>query len=149
MGLILVAADRFRSLKDRLGSRAGDLVLQTVAARLRDGVGNAGIVCRCGGDEFAVILPGASRADAARTAERLRRAVERQHVNLVAAAARVEAAQVTASLGVAALGAEPIERPREPEVLLQLADQALSAAKQAGHNCVRVFTPRPPRSSAA
>ncbi|MHC5007090.1 MAG: sensor domain-containing diguanylate cyclase [Planctomycetota bacterium] len=149
LGLILVATDRFRSLKDRLGSRAGDLVLQTVAARLREGVGSAGIVCRCGGDEFAVILPGASRADAARTAERLRRAVERQHVDLLAAATRVEAAQVTASLGVAALGAEPSERPKEPEVLLQLADQALSAAKQAGHNCVRVFNPKPPRSSAA
>jgi diguanylate cyclase (GGDEF)-like protein len=149
LGLILVATDRFRSLKDRLGSRAGDLVLRTIAARLREGVGNAGIVCRCGGDEFAVILPGASRADAARTAERLRRAVERQHVDLLAAATRVEAVQVTASLGVAALGAEPNERPREPEVLLQLADQALSAAKQAGHNCVRVFSPKPPRSSAA
>jgi diguanylate cyclase (GGDEF)-like protein len=149
LGLILVATDRFRSLKDRLGSRAGDLVLQTVAARLREGVGSAGIVCRCGGDEFAVIIPGASKADAARTAERLRRAVERQHVDLLSAATRVQAAQVTASLGVAALGAEPSERPREPEVLLQLADQALSAAKQAGHNCVRVFNPKPPRSSAA
>jgi diguanylate cyclase (GGDEF)-like protein len=112
-------------------------------------VGNAGLVCRCGGDEFAVILPGASKADAARTAERLRRSVEQQHVDLLAAATRVQAVQVTASLGVAVLGAEPHERPREPEVLLQLADQALSAAKQAGRNCVRMFSPKPPRSSAA
>ena len=149
LGLILVGADRFRSIKDSLGSRAGDLVLQTLAARLGEGVGNAGLVCRCGGDEFAVILPGASKADAARTAERLRRSVEQQHVDLLAAATRVQAVQVTASLGVAVLGAEPHERPREPEVLLQLADQALSAAKQAGRNCVRMFSPKPPRSSAA
>jgi diguanylate cyclase (GGDEF)-like protein len=149
LGLILVSTDRYRSLNDRLGSRAGDLVLQTVAARLREGVGSSGIVCRSGGDEFAVILSGVSRADAARTAERLRRAVERKHVDLLAAATRVQAVQVTATLGVAALGAEPHERPKEPEVLLQLADQALSAAKQAGHNCVRVFSPKPPRSSAA
>ncbi|MHC4217820.1 MAG: sensor domain-containing diguanylate cyclase [Planctomycetota bacterium] len=149
LGLILVCADRFRSINDRLGARAGELVLQTLAARLREGVGRAGLVCRCGGDEFAVILPGASRADAARTAERLRRAVERQHVDLLPVATRVEAVQVTASLGVAALDSEPHDRPHDPEVLLQLADKALGAAKQAGRNCVRVFNPKPPRSSAA
>jgi diguanylate cyclase (GGDEF)-like protein len=149
LGLILAGADRFRSLCERLGARAGDLILQTLAARLREGVGGAGLVCRWDGDRFAVILPGASRADTARTAERLRRAVEGQHVNLLAAATSVEAVQVTASFGVAALGAEPFERPQEPEVLLRQADQALEAAKQAGRNCVRAFSPRPPRSSAA
>jgi diguanylate cyclase (GGDEF)-like protein len=149
LGLILVEADRLASIVDSLGRRAGDLVLQTLAARLLEGLGNEALVCRSGGAQFAVILPGASRIDAARAAERLRRAVERQHVDLLAAATRVQAVQATASIGVAALGSEPIERPREAEVLLQLAEKALTAAKQEGRNCVRVFNPGPPRSSAA
>ncbi|MHC4129605.1 MAG: sensor domain-containing diguanylate cyclase [Planctomycetota bacterium] len=149
LGLILVGADRLGPLTDSLGLRAGDLVLQTLAARLLEGLGNEALVCRTGAAQFAVILPGASRADAARAAERLRRSIEGQHVDLLAAATNVQAVQVTASLGAAALGSEPYERPREPDTLLQLAERALAAAKQAGRNCVRVFNPGPPRSSAA
>jgi diguanylate cyclase (GGDEF)-like protein len=149
LSLVLVAADRFRAINDRLGRQAGELVLQSVAARLREGVGGAGLVCRCRAEEFAVILPGASRIEAARLAERLRRAIERQHVDLLAAPTTVEAVQATASFGVAAREPMDIDRITEPETLLRVADQALYAAKQAGHNCVRVFTPKPPQSSAA
>jgi two-component system cell cycle response regulator len=149
LSLILVAADRYRSIHDRLGRQAGELVLQTVAARLREGVGGAGLVCRCRAEEFAVILPGVPRMDAARLAERLRRAVERKHVDLLAAPTTAEAVQATASFGIAAMEPTDIGSMPQPDVLLRAADRALLAAKKAGHNCVRVFNPRPPESSAA
>jgi diguanylate cyclase (GGDEF)-like protein len=148
-GLILVDVDRFTSINDTLGQQAADLVLRALADRLREGVGSAGVACRHGGQAFAVILPGATTADTARTAERLRRAIERQHVDLPAAATRAEAVQVTASFGVAALEPMVADRIRRPELLVHLANRALLAAKQAGRNCVRVFTPGSPNSSAA
>ena len=96
-------------------------------------------MCRYGGEEFAIILPGASRLDAARTAERLRKAIEGEPFRLTDAA---ESVPVTASFGVAALEpAVSMALPRR-QLLIQLADNSLYAAKQAGRNCVRVFNPK-------
>ncbi len=142
LSVLLVEPDRFRSLNDSLGSKAGDVVLQTVAYRLRESLGNDGLVCRFNGERFAVLMPEMPRLEAARAAERARRHVEHDFVDLRGTGSPAESVQATVSIGVASLDPELAARLRGPDMLVQLADKALHAAKHQGHNCVRVFTPR-------
>jgi len=94
------------------------------------------------------MLPGASRLEAARVAERLRRQVERRHVDLRGTAG-AQAVQMTASIGVAVLDASTHAEVYDPEALLKLAERALASARQGGRNCVRVHDPRPGNTKAA
>ncbi len=144
LGLILADADDFASINEALGRAAGDEVLRQLARRLQAGVGTAGRLCRFKGEQFGILVPGLSRFDAARLAERLRRAVEKHQIELQGVYA-----QITLSFGVAALEPDVAAQLNRPELLVQLADKALKAAKQAGRNRVRVFNPGPSKASAA
>lgn len=73
--LIYADLDRFKAVNDRWGHAAGDEVLRQVAARLRAAVSPADVVARVGGDEFVVLVPGASLGEAEELAARLRAAV--------------------------------------------------------------------------
>jgi diguanylate cyclase (GGDEF)-like protein len=64
LALILFDVDDFKSINDEIGHLAGDRVLSQAADRLRDAVRSVDVPCRIGGDEFAVILPESSAADA-------------------------------------------------------------------------------------
>jgi diguanylate cyclase (GGDEF)-like protein len=64
LALILFDVDDFKSINDQIGHLAGDRVLAQAADRLREVVRNVDVPCRIGGDEFAVILPESSAADA-------------------------------------------------------------------------------------
>ena len=70
-------ADKFKTLNDTYGHQAGDAVLQQLAARLTEAVSDRGTVCRYGGEEFAVILPGVDGGGAARIAEKSHAAIPR------------------------------------------------------------------------
>ena len=59
LGLLMVDIDHFKTFNDRYGHAEGDEVLKIVARALRDGVRRHDLVCRYGGEEFAVLLPGA------------------------------------------------------------------------------------------
>ena len=142
LALVLVDADRFKQLNDTLGHQAGDTVLKELARRLRDATGHDGVVCRYGGEEFAVVLPGAALQEAGGIAERLRKALEADRFDLSEVGLGVDAIEVTASFGVAALEPQIASALSRPELLVQLADKALYAAKEAGRNCVRVFAPK-------
>jgi diguanylate cyclase (GGDEF)-like protein len=126
VALIVGDLDNFKAINDGHGHRRGDEVLTAAAALLRDALEGVESVYRYGGEEFVVIMPGATGAVAARTAETLRAALERDPLDGLA---------VTMSFGVAA--SEAGER-FEFETVFDRADRALYAAKAQGRNCVRV-----------
>ncbi len=141
LAVIMVGADRIES--------PDDTVLQAIASRLRESLGGSGIVCRTSAEQFGVIVPDTSRLDAARMAEQARLHLEGKPVDKRGSGSTVEAAHVSASFGVAALEPQFANIIQEPQRLARLAERALSAARQSGRNCVRVFKPRVSESDAA
>ncbi|MGB9804314.1 diguanylate cyclase [Desulfofundulus sp.] len=130
LALIMLDVDNFKLINDRFGHVAGDAVLVELAGLLRDAVGEAGVVCRYGGEEFAVLLPGCDAARAGALAGELRRLV-REHQFAVEGMPR----QVRISLGVASCPRDALD----VTTLVQRADQALYGAKKAGKDRVVLY----------
>ena len=157
--LAVVDVDHFKKFNDTYGHDTGDQVLKMVAARLAEVTGG-GEAFRCGGEEFAIVFPHRSAADAALHLERLRQSIEystfrvrgpdrsrrerpeRRYARPRGNSAPEEVA-VTVSIGVA----EPTGALPSIEHVLHAADKALYRAKDAGRNRVEVWTPRPRRVS--
>jgi len=138
--VMLVDVDRFKGVNDTYGHAAGDAVLMEIAHRLRETVRAVDLVARIGGEEFMVALPDANAEDARVIAERLRVVIERQPVDLPAAAGRLG---VTVSVGVAIaqgprLDASDQDVDAEIRVLMDQADRALYGAKASGRNMVEI-----------
>src|SRR5262245_10987449 len=134
LAVVVVDLDHLREINNRFGHLVGDRVIRAVADAIGDvGEPNA-IAARFGGEEFCLLLPGASAEDAQRCAERVRRHVEalrfRQDDELRPGAP----AEVTLSAGVAVFP----DHGETPEDLLKAADLAMYEAKAAGRNRVRV-----------
>jgi diguanylate cyclase (GGDEF)-like protein len=113
--LVLLDLDGFKAVNDRVGHRAGDTLLRDVGARLRDVLRADDVLCRQGGDEFAVIARRAGPEEAPELAERLVEAVERAGER-----GRLSAAAGWATLGIDANSAAG---------LIEYADAAMRAAK--------------------
>jgi diguanylate cyclase (GGDEF)-like protein len=128
IGAIVMDLDHFKRLNDTHGHDAGDYVLARVGEMLRHSTRGSDIACRLGGEEFAIVLPGASVEVARRRAEQMRQSLEA----LDLAFEGKPLGRLTLSAGVAAL--QP-HQPDWPQVM-QRADRALYAAKQAGRNRV-------------
>jgi diguanylate cyclase (GGDEF)-like protein len=132
LGLLLVDIDHFKAYNDACGHQQGDECLRRVGAVL-EGFARRPLdmVARYGGEELVVVLYQAGAERVLEIAEDLRRSVERlriEHPNSPASPF------VTVSVGAACV------RPsaeRSPEGLVQLADEALYAAKHGTRNCVR------------
>ncbi|MGH2761078.1 MAG: diguanylate cyclase domain-containing protein [Thermoleophilaceae bacterium] len=117
LALILCDMDNLKTVNDTHGHEAGDRALQKLADALRSMLRRSDEAYRVGGDEFAVILPGASRLDAERVMRRLRAAVA---ANVLTTGDPIEA-----SFGVAVY--EPGD---DPERLMSRADEALYETKR-------------------
>ncbi|MDJ0976366.1 MAG: sensor domain-containing diguanylate cyclase [Planctomycetota bacterium] len=134
LGVALLDVDHFKSLNDDLGHQAGDRALTAIARRMDEAFRETDLVCRWGGEEFAVLLPGLG-ADAAGEAlgaiERARRAVATRPLDL---GPDVPARRVTVSGGLAIFP----DAAGESEALLRLADEALYAAKEGGRNRIQI-----------
>lgn len=126
--LVMVDADKFKQFNDTLGHPAGDALLQEIASLLKDKVRTTDIVCRYGGDEFALILKDTPKDEAVRTCERIRETFQ-----LRFAAAVV---QVTSSIGLACYPTDAVNK----KDLAKAADDALYVSKREGRNRV---TPAP------
>jgi diguanylate cyclase (GGDEF)-like protein len=118
-------ADFFKRINDRFGHPIGDEVLKKIAAVCQASVRSADVVARLGGEEFSVILPTTTKAQALVVAERIRAAIEKSAVLIPDQEVRF-----TVSLGVADFW-EGLDES------LQRADAALYLAKKEGRNCVR------------
>ena len=131
VALLLADIDHFKAFNDRYGHQAGDEAMKAVAAALSGFARRPlDLAARYGGEEFVVILFDAKRADAERIAAGVMEAVRRLGIPHAASDA---APHLTISLGVACVA--PVAR-RSWAGLIQLADQALYAAKDGGRNCV-------------
>jgi two-component system cell cycle response regulator len=119
--------DHFKEINDTYGHDAGDAVLREFARRLSTTVRPLDLVCRTGGEEFVVVMPGTSADLATLAAERLRRRI----VSAPYEIAPQVAVPVTVSIGVAAARLDDTAAG-----LLKRADEALYRAKQAGRNRV-------------
>jgi diguanylate cyclase (GGDEF)-like protein len=126
---MMIDIDGFKKVNDRYGHEVGDVVLKNVADVLRANARQGEDVARLGGEEFLVLCPNTTVAQASVGAERLRAAVEAHVVR-----APGFAGGVTVSLGVA----ERTEDMRTIDALLRAADDAVYAAKSAGRNQVKV-----------
>jgi len=165
--IAVVDIDHFKKFNDTFGHDVGDQVLRMVGSRL-DAVGSGGKAYRCGGEEFAIVFRNASAKDAFDQLEALRqtiqdsrfrvRGLERRKLSRSGDAERRKTTRrratdprqgrlwspraeegqpelsVTISIGVA----EPGARYRQPEQVIEAADQALYAAKRGGRNRVEI-----------
>ncbi len=131
LSVLVMDLDYFKKVNDTYGHDAGDEVLRELAERLRKQVRRLDVICRVGGEEFVVLLPGADARVAHQVAERLRRAICREPF-LISAGGGKRPLEVTISIGLSSY-----ERAEDTlETLLKRADEALYAAKQQGRNCV-------------
>jgi diguanylate cyclase (GGDEF)-like protein len=128
LGLILIDVDHFKNFNDREGHQAGDACLKEVARCLAGSLRESDfVVARYGGEEFAVVLPGTNAVEAFAIGERLRKSVESL------ALPHPTTGIVTVSVGTTAC--VPDARDRHYS-LVDAADTALYASKEAGRNCV-------------
>ncbi|MFA4964136.1 MAG: GGDEF domain-containing protein [Thermoleophilia bacterium] len=128
VSLVIADLDHFKRVNDEHGRLAGDDALARVACCLEGAVRTSDAACRIGGEEFAVILPGTGKAVAVAVAERVRLCVREGHEAGVA---------ITVSCGVATY-------PEDADCLRSLtsrADDAMYAAKAAGRDAVRAWSP--------
>ncbi|GJD56361.1 GGDEF domain-containing protein [Methylobacterium dankookense] len=135
--LLLVDADHFKRINDRHGHAAGDAVLKGLARGLSAAVHRPeDLVCRVGGEEFAVLLPATDAAGAFRVAERIHQAA----AGVAVASAGIAAGSVTVSVGMA-VAPPGASGSVAPEALYAQADAALYEAKAAGRNRTRCAPP--------
>ncbi|MBK8219086.1 MAG: diguanylate cyclase [Myxococcales bacterium] len=127
--LIMMDVDRFKAINDSLGHLVGDSVLRAVAGEVVRVVRTEDVVARYGGEELVVLARATGHDAGARLAERIRAAIADLDVTPPPPASEVK---VTISLGVAALDEVPQGAP--DSALVDLADERLYAAKEAGRN---------------
>jgi diguanylate cyclase (GGDEF)-like protein len=126
LALVVFDLDDFKAINDRIGHLAGDAVLAETAERVRDVVRSADIACRVGGDEFAVILPESTTADADQLYHRLLGAVSSRPVG--------QAGRLRISAGIAEL-----DENDDPTKFFERADEALYRAKERGKSQVVAY----------
>jgi diguanylate cyclase len=117
--------DRFKSINDAYGHKAGDKVLRVVAQHLARNVRDTDFVGRYGGEEFVMLLVGSSPEEALAVADKVRLEIAQLGFHF-----HQQSVTVTISCGITACSDED-----EPDAVFDRADRALSKAKQAGRNC--------------
>ena len=125
--VLFVDLDHFKALNDSMGHLAGDTVLRELVNPIVEGLRTVDILGRWGGEEFVVILPETSMADALSAAERMRSSVARYAFSVGGGGT------LSCSIGVATYPYDATDR----DELIDAADRAMYAAKRMGRNQVR------------
>ena len=130
LGLLMFDIDHFKRVNDTYGHLVGDRVIKQIARIVRSVAREGDVAMRYGGEEFLMVLPGASVDDSEKVAERLRRVIEESHFVVGA-----KSIGVTVSIGVASF---PGCMASDETDCVRMADEALYAAKAGGRNRVVV-----------
>jgi len=133
--LLVIDADHFKAINDNFGHPVGDQALLLIASAIERGVRSGDVLGRIGGEEFAAFLVGATAAEAALVAERIRDEVERIAFQPIAGAAIPLSVSIGGAIYTA--GADITE-------LMHLADRRLYAAKRGGRNLTVMDDAAPP-----
>ncbi len=147
LGVLALDLDRFKEVNDRFGHRAGDAVLAEFARRIRAVVREVDLVFRQGGEEFVVLLPETDLNGSATAARRVGVAIRQTQFTIPArrpdgpVSLRIP---ITVSIGVAVFP----DHARTGTEVLDVADDALYAAKRAGRDTFVLATPRLPEQRA-
>jgi two-component system, cell cycle response regulator len=136
LSLIFIDADKFKSVNDTHGHQTGDAVLIELAKRLSEAASRVGVVCRYGGEEFAILLPKIGLEKAGKVAELLRLSICNSVFDLTPHGVGMTL-PITISLGVAS--AEGSNARWTPDQLTQAADEGVYAAKRGGRNRVHLI----------
>jgi diguanylate cyclase (GGDEF)-like protein len=123
LSVVMFDLDRFKQINDGYGHAAGDEVLRSVAATVRESVRDSDVCARVGGEEFVLLLPDAGLPDARLVTQRLQARLRARTIPAIGSS-------VTASFGIAEL--QPADATAEQ--LLHRADQAMYRAKALGRD---------------
>jgi diguanylate cyclase (GGDEF)-like protein/PAS domain S-box-containing protein len=133
VGLLFLDLNGFKPVNDRFGHASGDLLLQAVAQRLQQNVRECDTLCRQGGDEFVLLIPDAPDLEQLRhLAEKLQQAVAGPYPELA------EEMRISASIGIARWP----DHAQDADSLLDAADMAMYAAKEAPADHIALATPQ-------
>lgn len=124
LGALMIDVDHFKKINDRYGHAAGDLVLLTLVARIKEQLRAIDLLARWGGEEFLCLVFGGEGGNLPAVAERIRTAVAIQPLLFEG-----EEIYITVSIGVASL-----QETEDFEALVRCADEALYRAKNSGRN---------------
>jgi diguanylate cyclase (GGDEF)-like protein len=127
--LLLIDLDFFKNVNDSFGHVFGDSVLRTIAGQLRQFVRSSDVLCRVGGEEFAVLCTHTSAENAIQLAESLRRAISSNVIKV-----GEQELKITISIGVATLPHAQLEA--DSKSMYACADRALYYSKQHGRDRV-------------
>ena len=131
LAVAIADIDHFKAVNDTHGHLAGDAVLAAVSAAMRDLLRDCDLCGRFGGEEFALLLPRTTAAQALEITERIRQGISQLAIPRDGTAA----IRVTISIGVAV----PSQAPRTLDDLLAAADHALYQAKRSGRDRVVIY----------
>lgn len=126
LSLILVDIDYFKEINDTHGHLVGDQVLKKMVSVLNNSIREVDILARYGGDEFVSLLPGTNLEEVLVVARRMKEQVQTTYFHR-----NGNPIEVTVSIGVAHY---PLPEITSPDLLFELADQALYRAKRNGRN---------------
>ncbi|MGA9754942.1 MAG: diguanylate cyclase [Desulfobaccales bacterium] len=140
LGVVMMDLDHFKDFNDSFGHGAGDALLSALAHVITAGIRTEDIACRYGGEEFLLVIPGASLETARERAEKVRQAVKALQVKYQGRFLK----STTISLGVAIFP----DHGQTAEEVIAAADTALYRAKQAGRDRLEIADASPPKASA-
>jgi len=127
LGLLMLDIDLFKKINDTYGHLVGDIVLKEVVKKIENNLRNEDILCRYGGDEFAVIIRDFKYGFIKIAAERIRLIFDGKSMNC-----EDHKINISLSIGAAAIDNENIETFKD---MIELADANLYKAKKSGGNC--------------
>lgn len=129
IGVVLIDIDYFKAINDSFGHDSGDAVLEEMAQRMRDVIGDRGVLCRFGGEEFVVVFFNQSPAALFAYAEQIRQAIVARKFLL-----QGNSVSVTVSLGIASESRPEKSCVETVNALISAADKRLYQSKRNGRN---------------